>query len=63
MDISIAMHDTKSALVNIINESHLPLCVTKEILQNIYREVSEKADLEYEKALAEAKDKQEIKDM
>ena len=63
MDISIAMHDTKAALVNTINESRMPMCVIKEILQNIYREVSDKADIEYERALADTKDKQEIKDI
>lgn len=62
MDISIAMHDTKIALVNIINESHLPLCVTKEILQNIYMEVSDKAEVEYKKAVSEIENKQEVED-
>lgn len=62
MDISIAMHDTKAALVNTINESHLPMCILKEMLQNIYMEVSDKAEIEYKKAVSEIENKQEVED-
>jgi len=64
MDISIAVHDTKEKLVNTLNTSHLPMCVLKEILQNIYMEVSDKAELEYNQAVAQAgtKNTQKVED-
>lgn len=64
MDISIAVHDTKEALIKMLNTSHLPMCVIKEILQNIYMEVSNKAEFEYNQALAKAETKntQEVED-
>lgn len=62
MDISIAMRDTKQKLVSTINESNLPMCILKEMLQNIYMEVSDKAEVEYKKAVSEIENKQEVED-
>lgn len=62
MNISIAMRDTKQKLVSVINESNLPMCILKEMLQNIYMEVSDKAEVEYKKAVSEIENKQEVKD-
>lgn len=62
MNISIAMRDTKQKLVSVINESNLPMCILKEMLQNIYMEVSDKAEVEYKKAVSEIENKQEVED-
>lgn len=62
MNISIAMRDTKQKLVSTINESNLPMCILKEMLQNIYMEVSDKAEMEYKKAVSEIENKQEVED-
>jgi len=62
MNISIAMRDTKQKLVSVINESNLPMCILKEMLQNIYIEVSDKAEVEYKKAVSEIENKQEVED-
>lgn len=62
MNISIAMRDTKQKLVSTINESNLPMCILKEMLQNIYMEVSDKAEVEYKKAVSEIENKQEVED-
>ena len=62
MNISIAMRDTKQKLVSVINESNLPMCISKEMLQNIYIEVSDKAEVEYKKAVSEIENKQEVED-
>lgn len=62
MNISIVMRDTKQKLVSVINESNLPMCILKEMLQNIYIEVSDKAEVEYKKAVSEIENKQEVED-
>lgn len=42
----LVMADFKNNLINTINTSGLPVCVIREILLNLYREIDTKATLE-----------------
>ena len=42
----IVMANFKNNLVDTINASELPMCVIREILLNLYREIDAKATLE-----------------
>lgn len=48
--ISIAIHDFKESLIDLINNSGIPFSIMSEIINNFQREVNEASKLEYEKA-------------
>lgn len=44
--LPIVMLETKESIINIINESHLPMCIINEIITGIALEVKQKAQEE-----------------
>jgi len=46
MNIVISVAQTKQNLINIINSSQLPLCILREIMQNLTEEIATKAQEE-----------------
>lgn len=62
----VAREDFIDNLVNLINESHLPMFIIRDVLESIKKEVDESAGKEfmtakeqYEKSLSEESSKQE----
>ena len=58
MNVAIAIAQTKQNLVNVLNDSQLPLCILSEILHNITMEVQLKAQEEFNQEIQKQKEEE-----
>ena len=51
--ISLVMKETSDGIVKILNDAHLPLCILAPIVKDIYTEIQNGVNVEYQNSLAD----------